>query len=234
MALNPNEKMLLEAISSMLQQDARLGVPIHNETSHTSQFRWEGIDDAFALKAAESPFADSLTSAFFAVHSHKYIDNPTFKLSFEKEMSARAVPMEERLQALKYLDAMVNELSPSKPSEQDAGWNPNMDEIADMTSHADNRKPQTSKPFTGGGPAPEGDRGGKGGIYMEAFEDSVNVNTTSGIWKVTYKVTADQDQKISAVRAINEETSESINNVYEKLGINDDDLWSAIDKEIRE
>ena len=78
MALNKNEKALLEAVASMLKQDAKLGLPLNNETSHASQFRWEGIDDAFALKMAGSPFADSVHSAFFAVHSHKYIDNPSF------------------------------------------------------------------------------------------------------------------------------------------------------------
>jgi len=171
MALDRNEKALLEAVSSMLKQDAKLGLPINNETSHTSQFRWEGIDDAFALKVAGSPFADSITSAFFAVHSHKYIDNPTFKLSFEKEMSARAVPTPEREQAIKYLDDMQDELSSSKLSERDAGWNPNMKEIVDLTSNADNRTPKPSKPFTGGGPAPEGERGGKGGAYMESNEN---------------------------------------------------------------
>jgi hypothetical protein len=164
------EKALLEAISTMLRQEAHLGLPINSETSHTSQFRWEGIDDAFSLKVAGSPFADSITSAFFAVHSHKYIDNPTFKLSFEKEMTARAIPTPERDQAVKYLEEMANELSSNKLSERDAGWNPNMDELVDLTTNADDRKAETSKPFTGGGPAPEGERGGKGGIYMEDEE----------------------------------------------------------------
>jgi hypothetical protein len=46
-----------------------------------------------------------------------------------------------------------------------------MDEIADLTSNADSRTPKASEPFTGGGPAPEGERGGKGGIYMESGTD---------------------------------------------------------------
>ena len=169
--MDNGEKAILEALSALLRHNAKLGLPVNNETSHQSQFRWEGIDDAYALKTAESPFSDSITSAFFAVHSHKYIDNPTFKLSFEKEMTGRAIPTPEREQAVKYLDEMVNELSATKLSEQDAGWNPAMDEIVDLTSNADNRTPKASEPFTGGGPAPEGERGGKGGIYMESGTD---------------------------------------------------------------
>jgi hypothetical protein len=175
MALNKDEKAILEALSSLLKQNAKLGLPIDNESSHYSQFRWEGIDDAFALKVAGSPFADSINSAFFAVHSHKYVDHPVFPLSFEKEMSARAIPTPDREQAMKYLKEMVTELSATKLSEQDAGWNPAMAEIVDLTTNADDRTPKTSKPFTGGGPAPEGERGGKGGIYMEeADKDASN------------------------------------------------------------
>ena len=163
-----DEKAILEAISSLLHQDAKLGLPVENETSHTSQFRWEGIDDAFALKVSGSTFADAISSAFYAVHTHKYIDNPTFKLSFEKEMTARAIPTTERDQAIKYFDTMVEELSKNKLSERDAGWNPQLDEIVEMTSEADTRSAKTSEPFTGGGPAPKGERGGKGGTYMES------------------------------------------------------------------
>jgi len=165
MVLKDNEKLILEAITGLLQQDAKLGLAFHNgptglnkTTDHHSQFRWEGIDDLFTLKVAGSPFKDAITSSFFAVHSHKYIDHPTFKLSFDKEMKARGLPSTVREDSLKYVDRIIEELSPKKPSEQDAGWNPAMKEIVDLTSNADNRKMKTSEPFTGGGPAPEGKR----------------------------------------------------------------------------
>lgn len=163
MALDKKEKAILEAVSSMLDQDAKLGLAIHKgpvgfekTTDHHPQFRWEGIDDLFTLKVSGSPFKDALSSAFYAVHSHKYIDNPTFKLSLEREMKARAIPSHVREESLKYVDGIVEDLSAKKPSEQDAGWNPNLADIVDMTSNADNRKAEHSEPFTGGGPAPEG------------------------------------------------------------------------------
>ena len=165
MALNKHEKAILEAVEGLLQQDAKLGLSIHKDavgyektTDHYSQFRWEGIDDLFTLKVAGSPWKDAVTSAFYAVHSHKYIDNPTFKLAFDKEMSGRAVPTAMREQALKHVDAIIEDLTAKKPNEQDAGWNPAMDEIVEMTSNADDRKAEKSEPFTGGGPAPEGTR----------------------------------------------------------------------------
>ncbi len=153
MPLNKTEKLIVEAISSMLKQDARLGLPVQqDEVAHNSQFKWEAIDDAFELKISGSPFADVISSAFFAVHSHKYIDHPSFKLSFEKEMTARGVPEEERQQAIKYLEQLIKEVS---VKEQDAGWNHQIKDISDMTSNADIRGPKPSEPFSGGGPAPK-------------------------------------------------------------------------------
>ncbi len=223
MALNNKEKALLEAISTMLMQDAKLGLPISGETSHSSQFRWEGIDDSFSLKVSKSPFADSISSAFFAVHSHKYIDNPTFKLSFGREMSARAIPTPEKDQAFKYLEEMANELSSNKLSEQDAGWNPNMADIVDLTSNADDRTPGKSKPFTGGGPAPEGERGGKGGMYME---DKVKHDG----WTIKYKVgSVNGSMQFTLTEAKNE--SESITEqkeILKKLDMAEEEFWKLI------
>jgi hypothetical protein len=165
MALSKNEKAILEAVGGLLQQDAKLGLSMHKDavgfektTDHYSQFRWEGIDDLFTLKASGSPYKDSLTSAFYAVHAHKYIDHPTFKLSLEKELTARGMPTNVREAAMKYVDAIIEDLSEKEPSEQDAGWSHHMKDMVDLTSNADHRTPKTSEPFTGGGPAPEGDR----------------------------------------------------------------------------
>lgn len=165
MALKNNENLILEAMRGLLHQDAKLGLAIHTgavgyekTTDHHSQFRWEGIDDTFTLKVAGSPYKDSLTSAFFTVHSHKYIDHPTFKLAFDKEMKARGLPTPVREEAIKHVDKIIEDLSKTKPSEQDAGWNPDMKGLVDVTSNADTRKAKTSEPFTGGGPAPEGKR----------------------------------------------------------------------------
>lgn len=157
MALNKQEQTLLEAVKGLLSQDA-LGVHFKSdeETSHTSQFRWEGIDDAFALKVSESPFFESITSAFYSVHAHKYIDHPTFKLALVQELKSRAVPEKAIKEAVKALDGIINELSEKKPSERDAGWNPNIAEITDMTRNADDREPKREAPFTGGGPWVDG------------------------------------------------------------------------------
>jgi hypothetical protein len=153
MALSKKENAILEAVSSMLQQSSKLGLQDSGEeTSHNSQFRWEGIDDAFALKVNDLTFYEAVTSAFHKVHSYKYIDHPTFKLALVTELKSRAVPQVEIDEACKAVDGLLNELSADKPSERDAGWHPNIDEIADMTRNADNRKAKRDEPFTGGGP----------------------------------------------------------------------------------
>lgn len=137
------------------------------ETSHHSQFRWEGIDDAFKLKVSGSPFEDAITSAFFQTHSYKYVDHPTFKESFLKELTARSVPDKELQNAVKQFDSLVNELS-NNPGERDSGWHPNMQDLVDVTTNADSYNAQHTDPHTGGGMNPEGDTYDKGSL--EGFE----------------------------------------------------------------
>ena len=153
MALNKVESTLFEAVSGYLRERTVLGVPeTPPETSHTSQFRWESLKGAFALKVADSTFYESLTSAFHAIHVYKHIDHPTFKLALSTELKSRAVPTEEINRAMKAVDGLISGLTADSPSERDAGWNPNLAEIADMTRNADNRTPKREDPFTGGGP----------------------------------------------------------------------------------
>lgn len=156
--MKKEEQVLLESFKTLLQHDAKLGLRDHNqkETSHVQWHQWEGIDDMFALKASKSTFCEGLTSSFHSVHSYKYIDDPTFPIAMEKSMTARGIPAKDRQVALKYIQEIIEELSKGSDwSEKDAGWNPNMDEIIDVTRNADKRDAKTSEPFTGGGPAPK-------------------------------------------------------------------------------
>ena len=175
--LSINEKKLVLAFRSILQESLvsedttlqdmldKVGHDV-DETAHTSQFRWEGIDDAFKLKVAGSAHEDSISSAFFQTHNYKYLDNPTFKLSFERELRQRAVPQSEISSAMGFLDTMVTDLK-TNPGEQDSGWSPDMEALVDLTSNADNRKAKPTDPFTGGGQYPEGDTYDKG--TLEGF-----------------------------------------------------------------
>lgn len=154
MALKKTESILLEAISGYMKERTLLGLDKTEptEVSHTSQFRWESLKDEFALKIADSKFFESITSAFNAVHSYKYIDHPTFCIAFTAELKSRAVPADEIDKACKAVESLVNGLTADKPSERDAGWNPNLAEIAKMTRKADNHPMERPTPFTGGGP----------------------------------------------------------------------------------
>lgn len=173
MPLDKTSQQLLEALKNSLRATITEGTTLadmlkdvgqeSHEGEQSSQFRWEGIDDAFKLKVAGSPHEDAITSAFFQTHSYKYLDNPTFKLSFERELRQRAVPTNEITSALGYVDKLVKELD-NNPGEQDSGWHPNLDEIADMTRNADSRDAKYTEPFSGGGLYPEGDEQDKGSL----------------------------------------------------------------------
>lgn len=132
MPLKSNEKLLAEAIKGMLDDDA-LGDSTHKnrrkeERSNTFTFLHEEIEQAYRLEVINLEHHDSVCSAFAKIHSHKYLDDPSFALAFKKEMSARAIPMEEQDTALKAMGRIVEKLL-AEMNEKDAGWNPDLDEI---------------------------------------------------------------------------------------------------------
>jgi hypothetical protein len=141
MSLNKNEKLLVEAIDSMLQQDAMLGLSIHvddHESMGTAERGYEylhnQIDEMFAVKSAELIHADAINQAFKKVHNYKYLDDPSFKTAMQKEMVAQAVPAEERAKALEFLPKIISELKAEQAewAEKDS-FNPNLDEIMEVS-----------------------------------------------------------------------------------------------------
>lgn len=158
--MNKKERLILEEMSSLLNTNPKLGLSYHDqeESSHHPQFRWEDIKEEYALKVNQkcsSAFFESITSAFRDIHSYKYINHPTFRIALEKSLTARAVPSEDLKTALECLDEIVSKLNKTNINEQDAGWNPNIEEIANDTREADKKELKREKPFTGGGPWPD-------------------------------------------------------------------------------
>lgn len=141
-SLNRTEKMLIEAINSMFDLDAQVGLAFHDKSElerHNEERGYEylhnQIDDMFALKAAELTHADSLNQAFHKVHSYKYLDDPTFQTAMEKELVAQAVPAHERVKAAEAIASIIKELQKEQKSwaEKDYGFNPHMDEISKVS-----------------------------------------------------------------------------------------------------
>lgn len=140
MALNKDEKLLLEAIDGMLQDSVKLGLSIHDDPDEANKSRGYEylhgqIDDMFALKASELTFHENVCSAFSKVHCYKYIDDPSFVESMEKEMTATGVPAEERSKACEFVPSIINELKKEQAdwAEKDAGFNPNLEEIKETS-----------------------------------------------------------------------------------------------------
>lgn len=130
--MKKNEKQICEAIDTYLQHDAELGLQDREweEESHTFQFLHEQINEMFALKAAGMTHHDGICSAFRKVHNYKYVTDPTFSEAMRKELTAQAVPAEERDKALEFVPKIIEELKKEDSfDEKDAGFNPNLDEI---------------------------------------------------------------------------------------------------------
>lgn len=138
--LNKSERTLVEALDTLLQHDAQLGLSIHSDdevgkAERGYEYLHGQIDEMFAVKAAELTHAESVCQAFRKVHNYKYLDDPTFKTAMEKEMVAQAVPAEERNKAAEFIPSIITELATeqSEWAEKDAGFNPNLDEIIEAS-----------------------------------------------------------------------------------------------------
>lgn len=146
MALNKKEALILEALKNALGAKD-LGLNTGKETSHFQQFKFEDIQNMMFLKVNDSPFANAIMAAFRKVHSYKYIQEPSFGEAFQKELKAMSIPMKEQRKALNSAHQVMTEMSKDEDAEQDFGWNPNMKDLVDVTTNADNRKPERSIPF---------------------------------------------------------------------------------------
>lgn len=130
MALKKVEKQLLEALDSMLQADAELGLK-HHKKDHEKMGKSERgfeylhnhIDELFQVRAAELDHSDSVCRAFKKVHNYKYIDDTTFRDAMEKEMTAEGVPAEVRAKSHKIVEKILKEQGDSKDwNEKDSGF----------------------------------------------------------------------------------------------------------------
>lgn len=132
MPLNQIEKMLLEAVTGMLDDVAGTYVSKDKTTEHTFTHLHEEIEQAYRLATVSLEHHDSVCSAFSKIHSHKYIDDPSFGLSFKKELMARAIPLTEQEDALQAIGKVIDKYLKGN-AEQDSGWHPQLDEIIDAS-----------------------------------------------------------------------------------------------------
>jgi hypothetical protein len=157
--MNNIEKQIIESAINQLFDGSRsrLGIvkPRTKEISHTMEHQHNSIQYAFELKLIESAFYESLTSAFRDIHSYKYLNDPTFPIALTKRLTAIGIPLEEQQKAIKIIDELKEEFQGKNFDEKQAGWHPDINEIADMTRNANNRDYKTTEPYTGGGPAPQ-------------------------------------------------------------------------------
>jgi hypothetical protein len=147
MPLNEDEKLLVEAIESMLQQDSGLGLSAHAEElggtgsiERGYEYLHNQIDEMFSLKAAELTHSDGASQAFKKTHSYKYIDDPTFKTAMEKEMVAQAIPAAEREKVHGFLKDILDEIREDfgNVAEKDFGFHPDLEEIMSVSQPEQN------------------------------------------------------------------------------------------------
>ena len=140
MANKKQEKLLVEAMKNLLDQDdlGRVSVDDQKEHVHNTQFQWEDILRDFALAVKKSEFFDSLNSAFYAVHSYKWIDDDKFEIAMSDILKSQGIPENEIELAIDGLEKVRKQYLKDKGNESAAGWHENLDDIKNVTQNPTN------------------------------------------------------------------------------------------------
>lgn len=163
MAKERLEKLLVETMKSLLDQDDLGRVDSGDERSHHVQFRHEDILDSYAIAVKDSEFFDSLNAAFYKVNNYKWIHDSTFEEALTSELESQGIPHDEIAKALEALDKVRTEYLGDDPRENEngVGWPENLKDIKKVTQEPHNKPVSDldketmsgdNKPFSGVGP----------------------------------------------------------------------------------
>ncbi len=152
------EKLLLEAVKNIINQDdlgmTSEGVPPEGE--HHTQFQWEDINAAFAIKMKDSDFFESLTSSFFKVHASHWLCDSSFANQFTAELKAQGVPVEEISKGVKAIEQLKKEyVDDGKKNENAVGW-PDMKDMKKVSQEFGNKPVSKGETFKGDNKPPLG------------------------------------------------------------------------------
>lgn len=137
--MNKNELLIAEAIKSLFNQDAELGLQDHdleefNSIEHSSEYLHNHISDIFHIKSSELTHSDGINAAFSKVHSYKYIDDPRFCEIMQKNMVGQGIPKHERDKACGFIEQIIKELQTDQKiwAEKDIGFNKELPDILNL------------------------------------------------------------------------------------------------------
>lgn len=135
------EKLLLEAIDTFLNQDAKLGLKDHFKqykdpnNDNGVQYLQENINESFALEIADLENHDNICRAFRKTHERLGINHPKLVDSLVPELRATGVPQEEINKAVKAVEKIVKEFATKDDSYIEAIRNMNIGEGRKTTPH---------------------------------------------------------------------------------------------------
>lgn len=109
------------------------------------------ISELFKLKTIDLAFHDSVVTAFNKTQHNMYLDDPAFPTTFKKEMTGRGIPKNEIAKALETCDKVLDEVAKEfdSTSSKDAGVNPNMKDIVEVSKPEQPTELEILKPREG-------------------------------------------------------------------------------------
>lgn len=161
--MNELDNRIAEAFERLLGSNEALGItkgkPEIDEPNRLPR-QYEYIRGLFGLKVSDSLFYESLCSAFYDIHSYRYVDDPLFCESLSVRLKAIGTPQDEICKACNAVSEIIKDMHKEYGlaenqawSEKAAGWHPNIAGII-AVSQDFNKKEKKEEPYSGGGPWP--------------------------------------------------------------------------------
>jgi len=168
--MNPKESVLATAIHNLFSNDPSVmgiaqGKPGICDSTNCMPHQWEWINDIYKIKLVDkmgdSPFFESVSSAFYDIHSYKFIEDHKFNEAMILRLRSVGVPKQQIQIALECIQETIDQVKkeceiPKEEEfdERSAGWHHDLKEVMAASQQFNKKPTQRSEPASGGGAYP--------------------------------------------------------------------------------
>ena len=126
------------------------------EKEHHTQFQFEEINDAFAIKVKDSDFFESLCASFYKTHCSRWICDSSFEKAFRDDLRSQGVPEADMNTGVKALEALKKTyVDDGKKNENAVGYG-DMKGLKEVSQDFKNEPISSKETFSGDNKPPFG------------------------------------------------------------------------------
>jgi len=168
--MDTKESVLARAIHNLFMDDPAIlgiaqGKPGICDSTNCMPHQWEWINDIYKIKLidkmGDSPFFESVSSAFYDIHSYRFIEDHKFNEALILRLKSIGVPKQQIQIALDTIQETIDQIKKDRKipkgeefDERSAGWHKNLKAIMAASQQFNKKPTERSEPYSGGGQYP--------------------------------------------------------------------------------